>query len=132
MNLEFYIKRRLKETQKTVKQLADGIGMSETNVYNIFKRDSVETKALLRIAEFLDVHPSYFFGSSIDNSHSSNQSGSGNVQVAHSKNRDFSNTHTSGPSKTSDNVITDLEVCKKEVEYLKRENDLLRNLLDRK
>lgn len=50
----------LKERKITVKALAQAIQMTESNLYRCFARDSIETKYLMRAAQFLEISPAYF------------------------------------------------------------------------
>jgi len=61
MNLETKIKDILDKKQKTIKWLTSEIEMSEQNIYKIFKRNSIETSHLIKIAEVLEVPVAYFF-----------------------------------------------------------------------
>jgi len=60
-NLETKIKFILEKNKKTIKQLVQEIEMSEQNLYKIFKRDSIETKHLQKIADVLQISICYFF-----------------------------------------------------------------------
>jgi DNA-binding Xre family transcriptional regulator len=132
LNFKKALDKALEAKQISIKKLAAEIDMTEQGFYKMLKNDSVKVATLERIAEVLELPITFFFDYETKVTGDTNQSGSGNVQVAHSKNRDINTASTHTPSKSTDNVITELEVCKKEVEYLKRENDLLRSMLDRK
>lgn len=62
MNLEETIKKGCKENNITLKYLCQQIDMSEPNLYRNFKRNSMETKILVKIADVLKVPITYFFG----------------------------------------------------------------------
>ena len=66
MVLETKIKFILEKNEKTLKWLAQEIEMSEQNLYKIFKRNSIETKHLEKIAEVFGIQIGYFFDESTD------------------------------------------------------------------
>lgn len=53
--LETKIRGFLKQQRRTVKELSNYIGMSDTGIRNIYKRDSCELSTLRKIAEFFGV-----------------------------------------------------------------------------
>ena len=55
------IKDLLVEKNKQVKDLCDYIEMSDAGLRKIYKRDSCEVSTLLKIADFFNVSPCYFF-----------------------------------------------------------------------
>lgn len=64
----------------TIRKLAQEIGMSEQNLHKCFKRNSIETKHLEKIAQVLNVSVGYFFdeGTGSDQSMNNNQVAIGN------------------------------------------------------
>lgn len=60
-NFEGKVKRLLAEKKMTIDQLAAGIEMTKQNLHDRFKKESIDTKHLEKIADFLDVNISYFF-----------------------------------------------------------------------
>jgi hypothetical protein len=124
------IKREIEAAKADPNKVAAYADMSTANLYRIYKKDSCESKYLVKIAEYLKIPVARFFPNDLSASnHSVTGDYSFNLQnTGHLKNRDLSNTHTPASAQTPDNVITQLEVCKKEVEGLKRENELLREM----
>ncbi len=49
------IQKHLSEQRRTVKELANHIGMSDTAIRNIYSRDSCELSTLRKIAEFFEI-----------------------------------------------------------------------------
>jgi hypothetical protein len=60
------IKKSIDKSGLDPNQVAAFINMSTANLYRIFKRDSVETKYLVKLGELLGVSPSFFFEDSGD------------------------------------------------------------------
>lgn len=54
------IKKAIDKSGLDPNQVAAFINMSTANLYRIFKRDSVETKYLVKLGELLGVGPSFF------------------------------------------------------------------------
>jgi len=61
LNLEVKIKDLLTKKNMSQKELCSQIEMSDQNLRIIFKRNSIETKHLEKIAEVLEVPVTYFF-----------------------------------------------------------------------
>ena len=61
MQLGEKIKKSIDKSGLDPNQVAAFINMSTANLYRIFKRDSVETKYLMKLSELLGVSPSFFF-----------------------------------------------------------------------
>jgi hypothetical protein len=63
------IKKAIDRTSWDPVKVAGAINMSTANLYRIFKRDSVETKYLVRLSDLLHLPLSYFYEDnySIDN-----------------------------------------------------------------
>jgi hypothetical protein len=63
------IKKAIDRTGWDPVKVAGAINMSTANLYRIFKRDSVETKYLVRLSDLLHLPLSYFYeeGYTIDN-----------------------------------------------------------------
>lgn len=61
MNIGHRIKLAIEERGMEPNRVAVAIQMSTANLYRIFKRDSVETKYLVRLCELLELPMSYFF-----------------------------------------------------------------------
>ncbi|MES2387527.1 MAG: helix-turn-helix transcriptional regulator [Bacteroidota bacterium] len=57
------IKKSIDKSGLDPNQVAAFINMSTANLYRIFKRDSVETKYLMKLGELLGVSPSFFLDS---------------------------------------------------------------------
>lgn len=55
------IKIEIKNSGKSVDEVAQFIGMSNQNLYRIFKKDSVETIYLQKICDFLKINIHSFF-----------------------------------------------------------------------
>jgi len=68
MDLENDIKKLLFDKKMSIELLAAKIEMTRQNLANIFKRNSIETKHLQKIADVLEVPITYFFGNKTDNS----------------------------------------------------------------
>lgn len=62
MNLESNIKRALRERGWSVRKLCKTIGMTEANMYRIFKKGSIKTETLQKIADALEFPMAYFLG----------------------------------------------------------------------
>lgn len=60
------IKSLIQESDYTVREIADKIGMSAPNVYRLYERDSVEIKYLVALSELCGVPVSYFFSDNVD------------------------------------------------------------------
>ena len=54
------IKKAIESSGIPIRQVALKIEMSEQNLYKTFKRDTIETKTLLKICELLGVASNYF------------------------------------------------------------------------
>jgi hypothetical protein len=112
----------------SVKLFSEKLEVTEQHAYRLFKQEDVSTELLKKVKTIFNVPFGYFFDE-VSSNHSVTGDHSFNLQnTGHLKNRDISNTHTPASAPTPDNVITQLEVCKKEVEGLKRENELLREM----
>ena len=66
INLESKIKELCELKDITISRLAIEIEMSQPNLYKIFKRNSIETKHLEKIAEVFGIQIGYFFDESTD------------------------------------------------------------------
>ncbi len=64
MDLKQKIKLLLANTNVTAEELCKKIGMSNANLQFIYKRNSIETKHLIKIANELKVPITYFFDES--------------------------------------------------------------------
>lgn len=60
MELGEKIKKKIVESGIPIRTIAEQIGMSEANLHKMFKRDSVETKHLQKIASVLGISVAYF------------------------------------------------------------------------
>jgi transcriptional regulator with XRE-family HTH domain len=98
------IKGLAKNRGITIKDLAVRIDMSEANLYKVFKRKSIETKYLQKIADVLSVPISYFFD---DN------------QSDDKKNINVNGVMQIGSKNSNNNDSASLEACKKELDSLK-------------
>ena len=116
------IKKLLEEKQRTIVWLSSKIGVTDQTLYNCFKRNSIETKHLEKIAEALETPISYFFeddcedrlgpDSSLKGNHNINMSNNtGNIKVNH----------------TLLDCKKEIESLKREIEYLKEINALLKS-----
>jgi len=116
MNLEAKIKFILDKKNKTVKWLAQSIEMSEQNFYKIFKRNSIETSHLQKIAEVLEVPITTFF-------EEENKNGSNiNYQVIKGDNNN--------QNSLKDRLTYENESLRREIESQKKEIALLREMIE--
>ncbi len=60
INLEKKIREVLKEKDVSIRKFCREIGMSTTNLYDVFKRNSIDTKYLNIIEDKYDVSPGFF------------------------------------------------------------------------
>ena len=101
INLETKIKSKLKERSLTIEKLAVYSGVTKQTIHNIFKKNDIKLSQLERISEVLNVDIDYFF---------------------------FDIENLLKPSNVgSDYKSEQLEI---ELNSLKRENHLLREMMD--
>ncbi len=60
------IKRAIKQSPFTISEVAKTIGISNQNLYKIFKRDSVESKYIKKLSDLLNIPQSYFYNNQND------------------------------------------------------------------
>jgi len=101
INLETKIKHKLKERALTIEKLAVYSGVTKQTIHNIFKKNDVKLSQLDRISKVLNVEVEYFFFDT--------------------------NNSSSAPTLLQDPKLSELET---EVDSLKRENNLLREMMD--
>lgn len=113
LNLKKKFDALLKEKDLTVRGFCKEIGMSSTNLYDIYKRNSIDTKYLDIINEKYDVPPSYFV---IEEEMMGYQ-----LKQNINKEEDLKK-----------NYLDEIEHLKKELESKQKEIELLRELVDSK
>ena len=106
MNLEEKIKLLLAKNKISIETLAGKIDISKGTLLNIFKRNEANTKHLEKIANYFNVDLVYFFDKK---ENSPVQNGSKIVG--------------------NNNNLIHNESDMKEIDYLKRENELLREMI---
>lgn len=81
------LQKALKDANVSASDAADFMGISEGNLYRLFKKDSFEVAYLKKAADLLKIPISYFFGEEVSNMSVSatqtgdfNQAGNGNSQ----------------------------------------------------
>ena len=119
LNLEGKIKSLLQKRNMTQKELCQQIDMSDQNLRQIFKRDSLETKHLFNISKVLDVPISYFF----DEKDLSQKIMVGTNQVS------IGSQNTQAINNNAENLHA-LELCQQKNEALQRENELLKQMIE--
>ena len=110
------IKGLLKERGLTYEQFGEGIGKTKQTVVNyINKRSKIDTKTIKEIADFFELPVGYFFNE-------------GNAYTyrteKHSSEEPEANYETG-----SENIKREKDLLLKEIEYLKRENEILHQLV---
>ena len=101
INLENKIKHKLKEHSLTIEKLAVFSGVTKQTIHNIFKKNDIKLSQLERISGVLKVDLKYFLADQEE-----------------------------GTSFQVDSKDQTLAEGGKEVDSLKRENDLLREMMD--
>lgn len=76
------IKKLIELSGKSVKEVADEIGMTNQNLYKILKKDSVESQLLTLFANKFDVPITYFFDNSPSGKASAASIGNSNTTIA--------------------------------------------------
>jgi len=66
----------------SLKDIASLMDMSETNLYKCFKRGSIETKHLVKLANTLGISTTYFFDEESNTGHKAHAAGDRSVAVA--------------------------------------------------
>jgi transcriptional regulator with XRE-family HTH domain len=117
MRLEAIIKEGCKNKKLTIRQFAERIGMSDTNLYKCFKRNSIETKHLEKIAEVLQVPIGLFF----------EQQGSLPTVTANGPLLNMQQVQNSGNI-----TLNALSECEKKIEVLLKEIEFKDKLLEGK
>lgn len=108
------IKRLIEAKGIAIKKFAQMMNTSEQNLYNIFKRNTVDSGLLEEIAQILNVHPGYFFEE--EESKKSNYiKGDQNIQDSN-----FFNEPAPKHNKSEELLTENLEL-KKEVARLNKE-----------
>jgi transcriptional regulator with XRE-family HTH domain len=81
------LQKALKDANVSASDAADYMGISEGNLYRLFKKDSFEVAYLKKAADLLKLPVSYFFGEAVSNmpgpttqTGDFNQAGTGNRQ----------------------------------------------------
>lgn len=105
MNIGKKIKQLQESKRITISELAIELEMSHAAVYDIFKKEDVNTKILRRLSESYGVPLEYFFDESIP--------GSGNKISGNTTGNNIQNVSGSGH-----NISIDPHDCQKEVEHL--------------
>lgn len=109
------LQKALKEAGITPADAASHIGVSETNLYRLFKKDSFEVSYLKKAAALLNLPLSYFLGESAPNVVSAtqtgdfNQAGNNNTQMV------------KGGKVPVQDLASELDLCHRDNEALKRE-----------
>ncbi len=126
MNLEEKIKKILSDKKLSQEKLANKIGMSKANLYNCFKRNSIETKNLEKIAEVLEVPVSYFFDENDK---------AGDINIKYAKTKGSGNiVNIADSSVKNDKTTEDIKAIKLEMEVkslkqqLKDKEEIIDNL----
>lgn len=118
------IKKILEEKQRTIVWLSSKIGVTDQTLYNCFKRNSIETKHLEKIAEALETPISYFFEDDFEDRSGYDSSSKGNHNINMSN-----NTGNIKVNHTLQDCNKEIESLKREIEYLKEINALLKSKL---
>ncbi|WP_162054549.1 helix-turn-helix domain-containing protein [Pontibacter pamirensis] len=112
------IKRAIEEAGLTQEQVAAHAEMSLANLYKIYKRDSIESRYLVKIANILHLPYSYFLDEEPDFSSGNYQRGVGNAAGNHIKQKIMSSGNEGvGVASSAINVERiqhELELCKAE------------------
>jgi hypothetical protein len=119
------LQKAIKDAGISPADAASHMGVSETNLYRLFKKDSFEVSYLKRAASLLNLPLSHFLGNTAPNvviqdqiGHS-NQSGSGNNQNVRGNNSPSISGNNSKIDLTIDDCKQQLLLTQREVEYLK-------------
>lgn len=56
------IKELIINSNLSVKEISEKLGISSPNIYRLYERDSVETRYLVKLSEIFNIPISYFFG----------------------------------------------------------------------
>ncbi len=113
------IKKAISKSDYTPEQVAAHAEMSVTNLYKIYKRDSIESRYLVKIAQILELPYSYFLDEDADLSQSASGS---NIQQA---------TRV-GQNHQSINVGMSAADCVQKLEALQEKYALLEKVVDEK
>lgn len=114
VHIGFMIRARAKELRIGPTELGGKINTSKQNVYGIYKRKSIDTGLLAKIAVALDFDFFAYY--------------TRNLQVSASP---ASDAGSNSNAKASEHLKQEIDVLKKENEYLKRINTLLDDKLAR-
>jgi len=120
------IKKAIERTSLDPVKVAAAINMSTANLYRIFKRDSVETKYLLRLSSLLNIPLSYFYEDSQTIDNFVNQNG----EISH--NEGSSSERSSSTSHSKSDLKYELEKALFKIEMFEqrlRDKDLIIELL---
>jgi len=115
------LQKALKDANITAIDAANYMGISEGNLYRLFKKDTFEVAYLKKAAEMLKIPVSHFFEDEpivpVAQMGDFNQVGSGNTQKI------------KGGKAPSQDLATQLDSCQRDVESLKRELEVTRALV---
>jgi hypothetical protein len=111
-------------------EVATALGISESNLFKIIKKDSFEVSYLLKAAELMKLPLSYFIDS-LPNSSSVTQNGIGNTASGYGNRINVNTNSNPNPSSKAD-LAARLAECEKERMSLARELDVTRELVKAK
>jgi transcriptional regulator with XRE-family HTH domain len=115
-NISLKIKGLLKERGLTYEQFGEGIGKTKQTVVNyINKRTKIDTKTIKEIADFFEVPVGYFF----------NDGNEYTYRAGKTYSRESETNYETGSEKNE----PEKDLLLKEIEYLKRENEILHQLV---
>ena len=115
------LQNAIKSAGVTAAEAASHIGVSEANLYKLYKKSSFEVSYLLKAAEFLKLPVSYFLGE---------ESLPANYQVGEFNQAGTNLTQKVKTAKSSpQSQTTELDQCQRDLESLKRELEVTRALV---
>lgn len=137
------IKKAIEKSDISAEQVAAFAEMSLTNLYKIYKRDSVETRYLVKIAEVLQLPVQYFLYDVVEEeraTYQTQQNGTGNLAIGNAAGKHIKQKIMPQENEGKEGAITDklrleLELCKNDREHLQKEialKDEIINLLKEK
>lgn len=116
------IKKLIELSGKSVKEVADEIGMTNQNLYKILKKDSVESQLLTLFANKFDVPITYFFDNKPSGKANAASIGNSNTTIAVAEGGSRYEVGTSGAKDEERNrLVAENEMLKR----LIAEKDLL-------
>ncbi|MGV3588565.1 MAG: hypothetical protein ACO1OF_16285 [Adhaeribacter sp.] len=130
------VKKSIENSEYSTEYVAQQIGMSFTNLYRLFKKDSWETKYLIQIAELLKLPLAHFLPQ-LDKTdkifQNINQEGFGNAAGSNFKQKIMGSSNQGTANESSDlnidQIVANLKICETEkaglLEQLKLKDQLL-------